>query len=140
MEINLRASVQMVQACLPHMRKQKWGRIINISSRAALGRVTRTSYGAAKSAMFGMTRSWSLELALDNITANVVAPGPTLTEMLKFNNPDLDAFAAEVPMKRLGEPREIAAMIHFLLSEEASFCTGQTIFVDGGLSVGMANL
>ena len=139
-EINLRASIQMVQAVLPHMREQQWGRIINISSRAALGRITRTSYGAAKSGMGGMTRSWALELATQGITANVVAPGPTLTEMLKFNNPDLDAFAAEIPMQRLGEPKEIAAMIHFLISENASFCTGQVIYVDGGLSVGMVHL
>jgi NAD(P)-dependent dehydrogenase (short-subunit alcohol dehydrogenase family) len=122
------------------MREQQWGRIINISSRAALGRITRTSYGAAKSGMGGMTRSWALELATEGITANVVAPGPTLTEMLKFNNPDLKAFADEVPMQRLGEPKEIAAMINFLISENASFCTGQVIYVDGGLSVGMVHL
>ncbi|MEX2450886.1 MAG: SDR family oxidoreductase [Rhodospirillales bacterium] len=139
-ELNLRASIQIVQAVLPHMRDRKWGRIVNISSRAALGRVTRTSYGAAKSGMYGMTRSWALELALDGITANVVAPGPTLTEMLKFNNPDLAAFAAEVPMKRLAEPREIGSMIHYFLSEDASFVTGQVIYVDGGLSVGMVHL
>jgi len=139
-EINLRASIQIVQAVLPHMREQQWGRIINISSRAALGRITRTSYGAAKSGMGGMTRSWALELATEGITANVVAPGPTLTEMLKFNNPDLKAFTDEVPMQRLGEPKEIAAMINFLISENASFCTGQVIYVDGGLSVGMVHL
>jgi 3-oxoacyl-[acyl-carrier protein] reductase len=134
-QINLTACVQVAQAVIPGMRERQYGRLVGISSRAALGRVTRTGYSAAKSAMTGMFRSWALELAEEGITANVLAPGPTATEMLKFNNPDLEAFAANVPMKRLAEPHEIAAAIGFFISEEASFVTGQTLFACGGSSV-----
>jgi len=134
-QINLTACVQVAQAVIPGMRDRQYGRLVGISSRAALGRVTRTGYSAAKSAMTGMFRSWALELAEDGITANVLGPGPTATEMLKFNNPDLEGFAAEVPMKRLAEPREIAAAIGFFISEDASYVTGQTLFACGGSSV-----
>jgi NAD(P)-dependent dehydrogenase (short-subunit alcohol dehydrogenase family) len=134
-QINLTACVHVAQAVIPGMRERQYGRLVGISSRAALGRVTRTGYSAAKSAMTGMFRSWALELAEVGITANVLAPGPTATEMLKFNNPDLEAFAANVPMKRLAEPHEIAAAIGFFISEEASFVTGQTLFACGGSSV-----
>ena len=134
-QINLTACVQVAQAVIPGMQERKYGRLCGVSSRAALGRVTRTSYSAAKSAMSGMFRSWALELAEDGITANVLGPGPTATEMLKFNNPDLEGFAAEVPMKRLAEPIEIAAAIGFFISKDASYVTGQTLFACGGSSV-----
>jgi len=134
-DLNLTAGVQIAQAVVPGMRARKFGRIVNISSRAALGRVTRTSYAAAKSGMYGMSRSWALELAEDGITVNVISPGATATEMLKFNNPDLEAFAALVPMKRLADPAEIASAICFFLSDEASYVTGQNLFVCGGASI-----
>ena len=135
--INLRAVVQCAQAVLPGMRAQGYGRIVNISSRGALGRYGRTSYGAAKAGVIGMTRTWALELAGDGITANVVSPGPVATEMFMRNNAEIvDRFAAEVPMRRLGEPDEIAAAIEFLLSRDASFVTGQVLHVCGGSSVG----
>ena len=139
--INLRAVVQCAQAVLPGMRAQGYGRIVNISSRGALGRYGRTSYGAAKAGVIGMTRTWALELAGDGITANVVSPGPVATEMFMRNNAELvDRFAAEVPMRRLGEPDEIAAAIEFLLSRDASFVTGQVLHVCGGSSVGVSPL
>ena len=139
--INLRAVVQCTQAVLPGMRAQRYGRIVNISSRGALGRYGRTSYGAAKAGVIGMTRTWALELAGDGITANVVSPGPVATEMFMRNNAELvDRFAAEVPMRRLGEPDEIAAAIEFLLSRDASFVTGQVLHVCGGSSVGVSPL
>ena len=137
--VNLRAVVQCTQAVLPGMRAQGYGRIVNISSRGALGRYGRTSYGAAKAGVIGMTRTWALELAGDGITANVVSPGPVATEMFMRNNAELvDRFAAEVPMRRLGEPDEIAAAIEFLLSRDASFVTGQVLHVCGGSSVGVS--
>ena len=137
--INLRAVVQCAQAVLPGMRAQGYGRIVNISSRGALGRYGRTSYGAAKAGVIGMTRTWALELAGDGITANVVSPGPVATEMFMRNNAEIvDRFAAEVPMRRLGEPDEIAAAIEFLLSRDASFVTGQVLHVCGGSSVGVS--
>jgi 3-oxoacyl-[acyl-carrier protein] reductase len=85
--------------------------------------------------MIGMFRSWALELADEGVTANVIAPGVTATEMLKLNNPDLEVMAQTVPMGRLAEPREIANAIKFFASEEASFITGQTLFVCGGASI-----
>ena len=139
--INLRAVVQCAQAVLPGMRARGYGRIVNISSRGALGRYGRTSYGAAKAGVIGMTRTWALELAGDGITANVVSPGPVATEMFMRNNAEIvDRFAAEVPMRRLGEPDEIAAAIEFLLSRDASFVTGQVLHVCGGSSVGVSPL
>lgn len=142
-EVNVRATVQCTQAVLPAMKARGYGRIVNISSRGALGRPKRTSYGAAKAGIVGMTRTWALELAPFGITANVVSPGPTATEMLRRNNltgPDAEAnrrrFLADVPMRRFGEPAEIAAAIVFLLSRSASFITGQVLNVCGGSSVG----
>jgi 3-oxoacyl-[acyl-carrier protein] reductase len=142
-EVNVRAAVQCTQAVLPAMKIRRYGRIVNISSRGALGRPKRTSYGAAKAGVVGMTRTWALELATLGITANVVSPGPTATEMFRRNNltgPDAEEnrsrFLADVPMGRFAEPEEIAAAIVFFLSRGASFITGQVLNVCGGSSVG----
>jgi NAD(P)-dependent dehydrogenase (short-subunit alcohol dehydrogenase family) len=138
--ITLRAAIQCTQSVLPGMRRRGYGRIVNISSRGALGRLGRTSYGAAKAGIIGLTRTWALELAADGITVNVVSPGPVATEMFMRNNVkcegDLEAFTAGIPMGRLGEPGEIAAAIEFLLSNDASYVTGQVLHVCGGSSVG----
>lgn len=144
LEINLRAQLQCVQAVLPGMRDRGYGRIVNLGSRAALGKATRTAYATTKAGMVGMTRTWALELAADGITVNCVAPGPIDTEMFAANQPDgsparqraVDA----VPMRRLGDPREVAASVAFFLSRESGFITGQTLYVCGGLSVGNAHL
>src|SRR5690606_14967490 len=85
-DLNLRTTIQVTQALLPGMQERKYGRIVNLSSRGALGREGRTSYGAAKAGVIGMTRTWALELAKWGITANVVSPGPTATEMFIRNN------------------------------------------------------
>lgn len=142
-DLNLRTMIQVTQALLPGMQARKYGRIVNLSSRGALGREGRTSYGAAKAGVIGMTRTWALELAKFGITANVVSPGPTATEMFIRNNlqgPHAEQnrarFLADVPMGRFGEPAEIAAAIAFFLSREASFVTGQVLHVCGGSSVG----
>jgi NAD(P)-dependent dehydrogenase (short-subunit alcohol dehydrogenase family) len=140
MRLNLRPTVQIVQALLPGMRKRGWGRIVNMSSLVVLGMAERSAYAAAKSAMLSCTRTWGLELARTGITVNGVAPGPTETEMFRQNTkPGSDAerrFLAAVPMGRFGQPDEIAAAVAFLLSEEAAFMTGETLFVDGGASIG----
>jgi NAD(P)-dependent dehydrogenase (short-subunit alcohol dehydrogenase family) len=137
--VNLLATILCTQAVIPAMRKQGYGRIVNISSRGALGRPGRTSYGAAKAGVMGMTRTWALELAADGITANVVSPGPIATEMFLTNNDGVvDQFTRDVPMRRLGKPEEVAAAIEFLLSPNASYITGQTLHVCGGSSIGIA--
>lgn len=140
LRVNLHPAIQAAQALLPGMRQRGWGRIINISSLTVLGFVERTAYAAAKSALVSFTRSWGLELAPSGITINAVAPGPTETELFRENSPPGSAgeqrYLAAIPMGRLGKPEEVAAAITFLLSEEAGFITGQTLFVDGGASIG----
>ena len=142
-EVNVRATVQCTQAVLPGMIERGYGRIVNLSSRGALGRPKRTSYGAAKAGVIGMTRTWALELAEKGITANVVSPGPTETEMFRRNNltgPEAASnrrrVLADVPIGRFGTPDEIAFAIQFFLDRRASFVTGQVLQVCGGSSVG----
>ena len=140
MRDNLAPAVQTVQTLLPGMRERGWGRVVNLSSLVVLGVPQRSTYAAAKAAMISLTRTWALELADTGITVNAVAPGPTETEMFRANTPaGSDAerrFLSIVPMKRLGRPEELAASIAFLLGEDAGFITGQTLFVDGGASIG----
>jgi NAD(P)-dependent dehydrogenase (short-subunit alcohol dehydrogenase family) len=142
---NLIPSVQTVQALLPGMRKRGWGRVVNVSSLVALGgHRHRTGYAGAKAAMISFTRSWALELAATGITVNSVAPGPTETELFRANTPvgseAEQRFLSMVPMGRFGRPSELAAAIAFLLSEDAGFITGQTLFVDGGASIGRQSI
>lgn len=139
---NLISAVQTVQALLPGMRDRGWGRIVNLSSLVVLGVANRTAYAAAKAAMMSFTRTWALELAQTGITVNAVAPGPTETELFRQNTPvgseAEQRFLSLVPMNRFGKPEELASAVAFLLSEDAGFITGQTLFVDGGASVGKA--
>jgi len=139
-DLNIRPALQLVQAALPWMKIAGFGRIVNVSSLTVLGVTQRMTYAASKAALISFTRTWALELAPWNITVNAIAPGPTATEALTANSPpgsESEArFKRMVPLNRFAHPSEIAAAIAFLLSDDAGFITGQTLFVDGGASIG----
>jgi 3-oxoacyl-[acyl-carrier protein] reductase len=141
-DLNLRPAIQLAQAFVPAMKARHYGRIINVSSLVVVGLPLRTSYAAAKAGLIGMTRTWASELATTGITVNAIAPGPTETELFRVNSPVGSAseqrFLQGVPMRRLAQPDEIAAAIAFFASDDASYITGQTLFVDGGSSLGAA--
>ena len=139
--IHIGAAIALAQACLPALKRCSSGRIVLISSRAAMGLETRTCYSATKSGMVGMARTWALELAAQGITVNVVAPGPIAeTEMFHNVIPDgsekMDSVAQSIPVKRLGNPADVSRAVLFFLAPENSFVTGQTLFVCGGASIG----
>jgi NAD(P)-dependent dehydrogenase (short-subunit alcohol dehydrogenase family) len=140
-QVHIGAAITLTQAFLPGMKQAGFGRIILITSRAALGLQTRTSYSATKSGMMGMARTWALELGEFGITVNTVAPGPiAATEMfhnvIPEGDPKLDAMAASIPVRRLGLPGDVARAVCFLNDPDNSFITGQTLMVCGGASLG----
>jgi 3-oxoacyl-[acyl-carrier protein] reductase len=144
-QLHLGAAILIVQAALPGMRERKFGRIVLISSRAALGLPTRTAYSATKAGMIGMARTWALELAPFDITVNVVAPGPVGdTEMFREVIPKGDAreaaIAKSIPVGRLGRSEDIARAVLFFADPENSFVTGQTLYVCGGASIASISL
>jgi 3-oxoacyl-[acyl-carrier protein] reductase len=142
LEIHVRAAIQLTQSLIPGMRERGWGRIVNMASVVPLGTVRRTTYGAAKGALIALTRGWAAELGADNITVNAVGPGAIDTSLLRENYPvgseAEDRYLRMIPMGRIGLPGEVASVIAFLCSEEASYVTGQVIYIDGGYSAGKA--
>lgn len=140
LDLNLRTALQMTQIILPGMLSRQFGRIVNIAARAALGNANNSAYAASKAALIAFTRTWALELAKSGITVNAVAPGPIATERFRQHIPagsEIEkGILQSIPMNRCGEMKEVAAAIAFFMGEDASFITGQTLFVDGGGSVG----
>ncbi|VWX55898.1 Short-chain dehydrogenase [Burkholderiales bacterium 8X] len=139
-DLHLGAAVQLAQAVLPAMRAQRFGRIVLMSSRAAVGLATRTSYSATKAGMIGMARTWALELAPEGIMVNVVAPGPIRTDMfhdvVAAGSDKERALAASIPVRRLGESEDVARAVRFFVEPANGFVTGQVLYVCGGTSVG----
>lgn len=142
-ETNARSTLLCTQAVLPSMRAAQFGRIVSVTSRVILGKQLRTAYAASKGAITAMTRTWALELAAAGITVNAVAPGPIGTELFVANNP-ADAPATKkilesIPMQRVGTPDEVAHAVSFFLDNRSGFVTGQTLYVCGGMTVGLCN-
>ena len=139
-ELHLGCAIQLVQAALPAMRVERFGRVVLLSSRAAVGLATRTSYSATKAGMLGMARTWALELAAEGITVNVVAPGPIRTDMfydvVEAGSEKECQLAASVPVQRLGEAADVARAVRFFVDPANGFITGQVLYVCGGTSVG----
>jgi 3-oxoacyl-[acyl-carrier protein] reductase len=140
MHLNARTAILAAKAFVPTMRRLGGGRIVMNTSRVTLGKVHRTLYSASKGALQSMARTWALELAGDGITVNCVAPGPIATTAFWRNNPpDSDYtrnLVASIPLKRMGTPEDVANAVSFFCSDGASFVTGQTLFVCGGVTVG----
>ena len=143
-QVNLTCTVQTVQACVPSMKQEGFGRIVNISTELVLGHFNRTGYTAAKAGLHALIRTWSYELAPHGITINSVAPGPVGTEMFTEKNPvgsaQRDAKIAKIPVGRIGRTEDIAGAVAYFMAEETSWVTGQNLFVDGGSGLGGTGL
>ncbi len=131
---NLNSAFYMTKAVMLPMREHKFGRIVNISSiNAQAGQLGQTNYSAAKAGLIGFTKALAREGAVKNITANIVAPGYIKTDMTDAVPAKvMEQLINEIPMRRLGEPEEIARAILFLVSDDAGFITGETVAVNGG--------
>ncbi|WP_116047657.1 3-oxoacyl-ACP reductase FabG [Amycolatopsis palatopharyngis] len=140
MNVHLRGSFLMSRATQKYMTEQKWGRIVNLSSTSALGNRGQANYSAAKAGLQGFTKTLAFELGKFGVTANAIAPGFIATEMtaataerLGVSFEDMKKGAAqEIPVRRVGKPEDIANVASFLVSDEASFVSGQVIYVAGG--------
>jgi 3-oxoacyl-[acyl-carrier protein] reductase len=138
--VHLRGAFLMSRAVQAHMVEQRWGRIVSLSSTSALGNRGQANYSTAKAGLQGFTRTLAIELGPFGVTVNAVAPGFIVTDMTAATaarlNVDFATFqenaAAQIPVRRVGRPEDIAHTISFLVSEDASFVSGQVIYVAGG--------
>ena len=134
-DVHLNGQYLLIKSFIKKMVKNRWGRIINISSTSAvLGNKGQANYAAAKAGIEAMSRSLARELGSRNINVNCVAPGFIETDMTKeISAGNEDFLASQIPLGRLGKPNEIAEVVNFLTSDQANYITGQTIHVNGGL-------
>ena len=142
-EINYKGALRTTHACLPSMIERRWGRIVNIGSDAGrVGSSFEAVYSGAKGGIIAFTKTIAREVARDGITANTVCPGPTDTPLLgeitgasDDGEKIIGAMARAVPMKRLGQPDEVASAVVYFCSDQAGFVSGQTLSVSGGLTM-----
>jgi 3-oxoacyl-[acyl-carrier protein] reductase len=140
MAVHLRGAFLMSRACQKYMVEQGWGRIVNLSSTSALGNRGQANYSAAKAGLQGLAKTLAIELGQFGVTANAVAPGFINTDMTASTAARMgidfetfkEAAAAQTPVRRIGEPEDIAHTVSFLVSEGAGFVSGQVIYVAGG--------
>lgn len=137
LDVNLSAGFYLARAALKGMMKRRWGRIVAITSVVgATGNAGQANYAASKAGMAGMSRALAAEVATRGITVNCVAPGFIATAMTDaLGDEQQEKIAAQIPMARLGQPDDVAACVLFLASEEASYVTGQTLHVNGGMAM-----
>ncbi len=138
MNTNLNSIYRLVKGCLRGMTKARWGRIISVSSVvASMGNAGQANYAAAKAGMEGFTRALAREVGSRNITVNCVAPGFIDTDMTSgLADEHKEALKSQIPMNRLGQPEEIAAVVGFLASQGGGYVTGEAIQVNGGMYMG----
>jgi 3-oxoacyl-[acyl-carrier protein] reductase len=140
LRVHLRGAFLMSRAAQAYMTKAGWGRIVNLSSTSALGNRGQANYAAAKAGMQGLTKTLAIELGRFGVTANAIAPGFIVTDMTRITAERLgvsfeefqEARAKETPVPRVGQPDDIAHAVSFFVSDEASFVSGQVLYVAGG--------
>lgn len=141
--LNLRSAFLCTKALLPGMRDEGFGRIVSMSSRAALGKSMRTAYSATKAGLQAMTRTWALEEGANGITANALGPGPIATELFLNANPEESprtrAILDSIPVNRMGTPEDVAHAAAYFLDDRSGFVTGQTLYVCGGMTTGVTH-
>jgi|TARA_B100000809_G_scaffold16651_2_gene14902 3-oxoacyl-[acyl-carrier protein] reductase len=137
-DTNLGSMYRVCKACVRGMTKARWGRIINISSVvASSGNAGQTNYAASKAGIEGFTRALAMEIGSRGITVNAVAPGFIDTDMTRgLGEKQAQYMLAQIPLARFGQPKEIASLIGFLVTENAAYITGETIHVNGGMYMG----
>ncbi|MEW6424068.1 MAG: beta-ketoacyl-ACP reductase [Bacillota bacterium] len=138
LDVNLKGTFLCCQAVLGPMSEQKYGKINNTASIGAYGNIGQANYAASKAGVIGLSWTLALEYARYNINVNVVAPGATRTPMTAGIPDNIrEMMINKIPLRRMAEPEEIASVHVFLASDEANYITGQVIFVDGGLTIGI---